>query len=191
MRQPANTGAALRLAGTILCMLSAACAGSGSRGDWKPVEDARFVAQDGTFSLELPLGWLRAGQVLMRDPEGPEVITFNAGPVLAESTVAIDASAPELMLAMRDELEARPWVRVLDCRAVTIGELPGFRIHYQQRWDPEGEAAAPHEQLIYGAIDGETLFAFSLEAPADAGFALDLETFERMVTSFRRLPESD
>ncbi len=177
-------------------MFFAACASTSVETEWERVETSHFVSEDGAFTLELPHGWLRSGRVLARDPTGPQAISFNAGPVLTgEEALAIDASAPELMQAMREQLAAQPGLEVLECTAVTLDGLPGFRAHFLR--DEEDEAtdedvAAPartvkHEHLLYSAIDGEMLYAFALEATAGAEFANDLAEFEAMVASFRRL----
>lgn len=151
------------------------------------VETPLFVAPDGSYRLELPLGWLRDGNALTLDGRDQPTIAFNAGPVLAGADPqAIDASAPELIIAMEDELATQPGVRVIDCRSVTLGGLPAFRMHFL-RTDPEAADDGQRELLICGAISGETLFAFSYEAPAGEAFARELEIFERLVASFEPL----
>ncbi|NOT29628.1 MAG: hypothetical protein HOP15_04165 [Planctomycetes bacterium] len=167
-----------------------ACASQSVETEWERVETPHFVAADGAFALELPLGWMRSGQVLARDPTGNHAISFNAGPVLTgDEALAVEASAPELVQALGDQLAAQPGVVVLACRAVTLDGLPGFRAHFRQSPPPDEASAAPlsSEHLLYSAIDGEMLFAFALEAPAGAEFARDLPEFEALVASFRRL----
>jgi len=162
---------------------------------WEPVAEARFVAEDGSFSLELPTGWRRSGQMITRD--GPELhtITFNAGDVMDPSAEAIDPSSPELLQAMEDTLAAQPGVKVLELGTATLDGLAGFRMHFTQEppVDPAAppaaagaEAPAKREALLYAAIDGTTLYALSYEAADGVRFALDLAVFERLVASFRR-----
>lgn len=169
----------------------AACASQAVETEWEPADGARFVSEDGAFALELPRGWLRSGHVLAREPDGVRVISFNAGPVLGgEAAQAVEASAPELIQAMSDQLATLPGVRVLECRPVTLDGLAGFRAHFL-RSDPVAEGSderVEREHLLYGAIEGEMLYAFALEAPLGLDFAEDLADFERLVASFRRLP---
>jgi hypothetical protein len=185
MRYRVRSGARAATAGFLL--LLAACASQVVETEWERVESPDYVSEDGRFSLRLPVGWLRSGGVLARDPEGLHAISFNAGPVLTgEDEMTIDAGAPELIQAVRDQLAAQPGVEILDCRAVTLDGTAGFRAHFRQ----EGDDASPgtREHLLYSAIDGEMLYAFALETPAGADFARDLPEFEQLVASFRRLP---
>lgn len=168
------------LAIAALACLGSACATTKVEPD--RVEEPLFVAEDGSYRLDLPLGWLRDGHALTRD--GNQTITFNAGPVLANAG-AIDASAPGLFLAMRHELEAQPGVTVLDCGPATFGGVPGFRMHLRTEPAAGGDAAAgTRETLICGAVAGEVLFAFAYEAAPGEAFGRDLPVFERMVASF-------
>lgn len=150
------------------------------------VETPLFVAPDGSYRLELPLGWLRDGNSLTLEGQDQPTIAFNAGPVLSGiDPQAIDASAPELIVAMEHELAAQPGVRVIDCRSIILGGLPAFRIHFL-RADP-GDTSEPREILLCGAVSGDTLFAFSYEAPPGEAFTRELATFERLVASFQPL----
>lgn len=167
-------------------LLAGACAGTKVEPD--RVETPLFVAEDGSYRIDLPLGWLRDGNSLTRD--GEQTITFNSGPVLAGAG-AIDASAPDLFLAMRHELEVQPGVTVLDCGPATFDGVPGFRMHFRTAPSEESAGAVPRETLICGAVAGEVLFAFGFEAPVGEAFERDLPVFERMVASFEcRLPEA-
>ena len=187
----------LALAGLVLA-LGAACASQSVETEWERVESPHYVAEDGSFALELPVGWMRSGGVLARDPDGAHAISFNAGPVLTgEDAIAVDASAPELVQAVSEQLAAQPGVRVLDCRAAALDGASGFRVHFVREPEPEAGAEAEaddapplprSEHLLYSVIDGEMLYAFSLEAPAGEEFALDVPEFEELVASFRRLP---
>jgi hypothetical protein len=169
---------------TVSLALTASCASTAVEVEWERVESPRFVSKDGGFALELPVGWLRSGQVLARDPNGAHAISFNAGPVLAgESTLAVEAGAPQLLQAMEDQLALQPGVEVRECRAVVLDGLPAFRAHYLEHAD----GAPASEHLLYGAVAGEMLYAFALEAPAGAEFTRDLPEFEALVASFRRL----
>jgi hypothetical protein len=168
----------------------AACASQSVETEWERIDSASYVSEDRAFTLELPLGWMRSGTVLAREPAGVHAISFNAGPVLAgEDALAVDASAPELAQALGEQLAAQPGVTVIDCRGVTLDGLPGFRAHFTQELPPDDSGALlQSEHLLYSAIDGEMLYAFALEAPAGADFARDLAAFEGLVASFRRLP---
>ena len=158
------------------------------------VESPIFVAEDGSFSLELPVGWMRSEHTLSHDGWDRQVIAFNAGPVLeAKDGQTIDASAPELLMAMQDYLAAQPGIEFIECRAATLDGLPGFRMHFRNPPSVEGNggsgSAAAAEVVMYCAILGETLFAFSLEGRSPDSFARDLDVLEKMVASFRhRLP---
>jgi hypothetical protein len=155
-----------------------------------PVEDPRFVAEDGSYSLELPLGWQRAEQTLTHDGWDRQAITFNAGAVLAaDETRAIDASAPELLTAMQEQLEAQPGIELVECRSATFDDLPGFRLHFRKAQEGDDGAETPGERtevVIYCAIEGARLYALSLESRSPETFERDVGVLERMVASFRR-----
>lgn len=149
------------------------------------VETPHHVSADGSYALELPLGWIRDGNALTREGFEAQTITFNAGPVLEDAAPgSVDVGAPELLQAMREQLETQPGVSVLACLPATFDGLAGFRLHFRQ-----GTPEAAREHLICGAVAGQTLFAFSYEAAAGAPFAHDLEAFERMVASFDHRPQ--
>jgi len=162
-----------------------ACASAGV--EHETIESPHYTAADGSYSLELPLGWRRADNALTFDGPDHQTITFNAGAVLDEETRAIDASAPDLLVAMRDSLEAQPGIELIDCDAATLDGLSGFRMHFRPALE-DGQAADAlrAEVVIYGAIEGTTLFALSLESRDPATRARDLDVFERLVASFRR-----
>jgi hypothetical protein len=169
----------------LLALLAGACATS--EVGWERVEEPRFVAEDGSYSLELPVGWIRAEQALTRDGWKQQTITFNAGPVLeAEGADAIDPG-PKLLAAMREMLASQPGLEVRECRTDTFGGLPGFRLRFTSAPATSEAGQAAREHLLCGAIDGATLYAFSYEAPTGEAFASDLATFERMVASFTPL----
>jgi hypothetical protein len=178
-------------------VLLGACAATEEQGTWEPLASTEYVAPDGSYRLELPEGWQRAGQTLTR--EGPEhqTITFNSGAVLPEGEVPVDpAVQPYLLQALQDELAAQPGTRVLALGSAQLDDLPAFRMHFVQApsADDAASAAEPgaegaeRETLIYAAIEGSTLYALAYEAEPGAGFAQDLPVFEAVVASFRRVP---
>lgn len=151
------------------------------------VESPYFVGEDGSYALELPLGWQRSENSLAHPGGGSHVITFNAGPVLDPAdTSGLDPNAPELYQAMRAELEAQPGTHVLECRMDTFDGLPGFRLHFLRAESPESGPA--RETMICGAVSHEMLYALGYEAAPGAEFGAELATFERLVASFDHLP---
>lgn len=164
--------------------LAAACAST--EVEWERIEDTRFTAEDGSFALELPLGWARSERALTHDGWEHQTITFNAGAVFEPGVARpADASSPELLAAMQDELAAQPGIELVELRPATLDGLAAFRMHFRRV--AEDGAPAGAQAVLYGAIDGETLYAFSLESASAATFPRDLEAFELMVASFRRL----
>jgi len=189
MRPSRSPGARATLASLLLAL--SACASTSSEIEWQRVESSHFVAADGRYAVELPSGWLRSGNVLARDPAGANVISFNGGPVLTgDMSLTVDASSPQLLQAVSDQLAAQPGIDLLECRAVTLDGLPGFRAHFTaDEGGSEGPAPAVRtEHVLYSAVDGEMLYAFALEAPPGDEFARDLADFEALVASFKRLP---
>ena len=171
----------------VLLALTAACAST--EAEWDRIEDPRFVAEDGTYALELPVGWARSERALTHDGWEHQTITFNAGAVLEPSEgQAIDAASPQLLAAMQDELSAQPGIELVEVRPAVLDGLAAFRMHFR-RIPEEGaeEPVPPSQAVLYAAIDGVTLYAFSLESTSTAAFPRDLEAFELMVASFRRL----
>jgi hypothetical protein len=176
----------LLLAGALLATLAPACASA--ELEWERIEDPHFVAVDGSFSLELPLGWARTEQALTHDGWEHQTITFNSGAVLAPAEgQAIDAASPELLAAMQDELSTQPGIELVDVRPARLDGLAAFRMHFRRVALEEGAEAPPQQAVLYAAIDGVTLYAFSLESSDPATFGRDLAAFELMVASFRRL----
>jgi hypothetical protein len=173
--------------------LAAACASTACAStevEWERIEDARFTAEDGTFALELPLGWVRSERALTHDGWEHQTITFNAGAVFEPGVSRpADASSPELLAAMQDELAAQPGIELVELRPATLDGLPAFRMHFRRVAEDgaPAESQAEAQAVLYGAIDGETLYAFSLESASAETFPRDLEAFEQMVASFRRL----
>ena len=99
---------------------------------------------------------------------------------------------PELIVALQEQLSAQPGVEVIDCRSVTLDALPGFRMHFTTQGPVESEedpavAEGTTEMVLYGAVEGVTLYAFSLESRRPETFERDLVDFERLVASFDRL----
>lgn len=174
----------------LLAALVPAC--SATEIEWERVEDPRFVAEDGSYSLELPLGWVRSEHALTRDGWELQVISFNAGPVLEPVDGApIDLAAPELLVALQDQLAVQPGVQVIECRSATLDALPGFRMHFTLEASSRPQAGprattGSTETVLYGAVEGVTLYAFSFESRSPGSFARDLEVFERLVASFER-----
>ncbi|HEX6881971.1 MAG TPA: hypothetical protein VF530_01245 [Planctomycetota bacterium] len=176
----------LVLAGALLVSLAPACAST--ELEWERIEDPHFLAADGSYTLELPLGWARTEQALTHDGWEHQTITFNAGAVLAPAEgQAIDAASPELLAAMQDELSAQPGIELVEVRPARLDGLSGFRMHFRRLPLEEGGEAPPQQAVLYAAIDGVTLYAFSLECSDPATFGRDLQAFELMVASFRRL----
>lgn len=182
----------MRSSPLVAAFLALAVACASTEVDWERIQDARFVSEDGTFALELPLGWARSERALTHDGWEHQTITFNAGAVFEPGVSRpVDASSPELLAAMQDQLATQPGIELVECRAARLDGLAAFRMHFR-RVAEEGEEApaAPAQAVLYGAIDGETLYAFSLESACAETFPRDLETFELMVASFRRLGAS-
>lgn len=183
----------LRFVSLVALAALAACASTVEESEWEPLASTRYVSEDGRFSLALPEGWLRSGQTITREGPEKQSISFNAGAVLPEDAAPIDAAArPYLLQALQDELAAQPGTRVLDVGDAQLDGLPGFRMHFVQA-SPGDEARgiAPgteRENLIYGAVEGNTLYALAYEAEVGAVFAHDLPAFEALVASFRRAP---
>jgi hypothetical protein len=172
--------------GLLLLALLAACSSTGV--EHETVASPHFTAADGAYTLELPLGWRQAENALTFEGPDHQTITFNSGPVLdTNEGVPIDASAPDLLTAMRDSLEAQPGIELLECRTTTLDGLSGFRMHFRPLSDEGAPAEAQRaEVVIYCAIEGATLYALSLESRDPATRVRDLEVFERLVASFRR-----
>jgi hypothetical protein len=169
----------------LLALAALACAST--EVDWERVEEARFVSEDGSFTLELPLGWARSEHALTREGWERQTITFNAGAVLEPTEgLPIDASAPELLEVMREQLAGQPGIELVECRAARLDGLAAFRMHFRRSAE-EDAPPSPAQAVLYGAVDGVTLYAFSLESGDAASFAQDLEAFELMVASFHRV----
>jgi hypothetical protein len=174
----------LRPASALLSILAVSCAST--EVDYERIVDPHFTAEDGSYTLELPLGWARSDHALTHDGWELQTITFNSGPVLdVGGGTPIDAAAPGFLAAMQEELSEQPGIELLEVRPATLDGLAGFRMHFRRLPEEEDEPS-PAQAVLYAAVENTMLYAFSLECTTPAAFPRDLEAFELLVASFRR-----
>jgi hypothetical protein len=168
------------------CLALAGCASSAVDSSYELVETADFLSDDGSFRLELPLGWRRVDHALTLEGWDRQTITFNAGDVLDAEAGAIDASAPALQTAVREQLASQAGVTVHRVESVKLDGLDALRLHFTRTLDEDGQPTDPCEVLLFSAVSGTHLFALSLESRDPTTRPRDFAVFERLVTSFRR-----
>lgn len=165
---------------------------------WARVEKAQTAAPDNTYTVELPVGWVRL--VLVQDRiqitrDGPLLnviaITRLAGDKAFQKTkkTAQDNMLPselaELQIAeMKSAGEPLANMSVLENEPAMISGKPGYRLRVQFR----NRQGLDFEQLVYGLADGKNYYVMLYQAPSLHYFQKSRPDFDRVVASFKLAP---
>lgn len=161
---------------------------------WQRVDTAQTEAPDKSYTVELPVGWVR----LMQQVEGIAVtrdgFALNnihvrrldldkAFPKLKKAASA-DMLPSELAEAQIAELKRLADDMVVTVKAngpALIGGQTGYRVLVQYR----NKRGLILDELIYGCATSKGYFVLSYEAPALHYSPRDLPIFEKVVASFK------
>lgn len=173
---------------TVLALTLAGCA------VWQRVDSPRAEAPDKSYSVDLPVGWVR----LMQNAEGLEVtrdglalnrIRVNrvdlakAFPTLKKPAHAdmLPSELAELQIAELKSVDKETVITVKENAPAMLGGQPGYRLHLQYR-NPRGLGM---DRIIQGCATAKGYFTLSYEAPGLHYLPRDLPEFEKTAASFR------
>lgn len=172
----------------VILSLVSACA------TWVRVEKPAVVAPDKSFTVEVPVGWVRAAMVtdkvlITRDGAGVQFIRIGkraheeAFPKIKKGTTAemLPTELAELVIAEIKSEEAMAGLKVLSNAPADIGQRTGFRLHLQMK----NQDGLRFESVVYGLVDESGFYELTLRAPTLHYFERDLPVFEQAVQSFR------
>ena len=182
--------ASLRLACLlILLSLASGCATT----SWVKLEQPYTTAPDNSFTVDLPVGWVRAptsGDVILVTRDGAGIQYIKTGrynhktafPKIKKASKA-DMQPNELAELMIAELKASAGsaVEILSNQPTGVAGKIGVRLHVQTR-TKEG---LRYQMVLYGLVDVHGFYVLNYRAPVLHYFQRDLPTFEKTVQTFR------
>lgn len=177
-----------KLVALTLILTLAACA------MWQRVDQARTEAPDKSYTVDLPLGWVRflqdeTGLTVTRDGFALNRIVVKrrdldkAFPALKRPARAdmLPSELAELQIA-EAKTEAKDTVlSVRENAPALVSGQPGYRLRLQHK----NERGLLFDRVIYGLVTPRGYFTLSFSAPALHYSARDLPSFEQLVASFR------
>lgn len=164
---------------------------------WERIEKPQTIGPDGSYSVELPVGWVRAmyanDRILVtRDGLGLQHIAVirqpidKAFPRIKKSAAEnlLPSELAELQIAeMKTEAEQFSSINVIENAPATIFGRPGFRLHVSFK----NERGLVFDRHICGFSDKKGYYLLIYQAPRLHYFDKHKIEFERVVNSFRLL----
>lgn len=161
---------------------------------WQRVDTPRAEAPDKSYSVDLPVGWVR----LMLNTDGLEVtrdgLALNriqvrrvdlakAFPTLKKAANAdmLPSELAELQIAEFKSADQETVISVHENAPAMVGGQPGYRLHLQYR-NPRGLGM---DRIVQGCATAKGYFTLSYEAPGLHYWQRDLPAFEKAAASFR------
>ena len=157
--------------------------------EWERVESTQFTSDDGSFHVELPVGWGRAGALLTKDGTGLQRIWILR---LSEETLELIPSAEQLAASLAES----PACSNVESTHVSVAGRPATELSFAGPvWPPllffdALDGLSPQElqsHRLYWFTVGEQEFVLGYSA-VPFYFERDLPVFERLVASFEPLP---
>jgi len=164
--------------------------------NWKPVEPAAYVKQDG-FSILLPEGWLK-----LENPNNNSVVASTDGPNLQSfvviqkelkdsfktTKVEVDANilSYELMEYFIAEFKANSGdvvVEVESKEAAEVSGQDGFRVVFTYK----NQKGLRFKQIVYGCNNASKLYTLTYHAPVLYYFDKNVAEFENSTKTFQIL----
>ncbi|MFQ6023751.1 MAG: hypothetical protein ACE5NW_13610 [Acidiferrobacterales bacterium] len=177
----------------VIVTLVTACA------PWAMIKEPLVEGPGKSFTIELPIGWVRAKFVpnailATRDGIGIQFIEVvkrshdNAFPRIKEKTEAdmLPSEVAELVIAEIKTDERLSGLKVVRNAPATIGGKTGFRLHLRMK----NEDGLRYEAVVYGFVDEAGFYRLAFQAPAIHYFKRDLPAFEEVVKSFHLTGQS-
>lgn len=172
----------------VITFLVAGCAA------WVRVEQPLTESPDKSFTVELPVGWMRANLVLngitvTRDGLGLQSITAmklahdKAFPTIKKTSSAemLPTELAELQLAELKIQDDMSNLEVISKKPARIAGRDAFRLHVRVK-NKKGLAV---DQVTYGFTDNSGLYLLNFDAPRLHYFERDLPAFEQTVKSLQ------
>lgn len=167
---------------------------------WEVIEAQSPPYEDDSYQIQLPAGWVRAmfereAVALTRDGHYLELIVVQRKPhdkafkriKKPASDKLLPSELAELALSEHRAADsALTTVVVLSNQPWMLGGQLGFRMHLRFT-TPKG---LPMELLIYGVCDAKHYYSMAFQAPSFHYFPTYQPDFERMVRSFKLLPQA-
>lgn len=161
---------------------------------WVPAE-AQHTVRSGHFSVELPRGWMRwnhgpADEVLVtRDGELLQEILVERVPVDAElrhtkkrlARGMLPQEAAEVIIDNYSSDRSNVDFEVKENSPARVAGFPGFRLTFAYR-TRDGLRV---KVVYYGFVKDDALYGLRYTAPQRYYFDRDLESFEKVLRSFR------
>jgi len=176
--------------GCLAIAVAAACATSNPQ--WVPARGS-FTPPSGSFSIELPEGWMRLAdsETLLASRDGVFLQRIDArtrkieDPLGSTNKKLTPGMSPqEVADAVRDAIGSSASVqemKVLENLPADLDGRPGFKLVFAYT-DRDG---LKMKSVVYGALTGDSLYELSYRAAGRHYFDKDLETFEQVRSSFR------
>lgn len=165
---------------------------------WSKVENSAFTAQDRSYSVELPVGWVRfhLGRsendvFITYDGPGIERIEItkrenkDAFPKIkkAAGKNMLAFELAELMIAELKAAEALANLEVVENSPAMVSGLPGVKLELRAK----NNKGVEFEMLVYGVVGANGFYTLTYQAPRLHYFQKYSGVFEKTVASFRLL----
>lgn len=162
---------------------------------WTRVDSSsRVEAKTSDYSVELPLGWVKAtdnssGTFITRDGPALNAIVITRQPhdvklPRTKRTTSADMlphELAELALAEWKSNDATANLEVVSNTPTTLGGQPAVRLHIRYK----NERGLPIERIMIGMVDAKGRLTLQYEAPGIIYFQRSLPDFEAMAASVR------
>lgn len=162
---------------------------------WARVDSSsRVETRTSDYSVELPLGWVKAtdnsnGTFITRDGPALNAIRVNRLPhdvklPHTKRTTSADMlphELAELALAEWKSNDATANLEVVSNTPSTLGGQPAVRLHIRYK----NERGLPIERVMIGMVDAKGRLTLQYEAPGIVYFQRSLPDFEAMAASVR------
>lgn len=161
------------------------------------VKVTKPVTQDpgNTFSVELPINWMHAGfkkdritvtrdGLAIHQIEAMRIDHDKAFKKLEKksSDKMLPSELAELLIAEMKANKKMENLVIIKNSPATLDDATGFRLFIEYRNDQ----GLRFERLIYGLVDKKGFYTLTYQAPVIHYFDRDIETFEKVVSSFKR-----
>jgi len=162
---------------------------------WARVDSSsRVETRTSDYSVELPLGWVKAtdnssGTFITRDGPALNAIVIARQPhdvklPRTKRTTRADMlphELAELALAEWKSNDTTAHHEVISNTPATLGGLPAVRLHIRYK----NERGLPIERVMIGMVDAKGRLTLQYEAPGIVYFQRSLPDFEAMAASVR------
>lgn len=142
------------------------------------------------YSLNLPEGWMyfgKSGMYVTKDGESLQqiyIVSTDINKFEAEKKKLqkgmLPQEAAEVILDIIKSDKRLGQLAVLENQPAQLGGMEGFRLVYTYR-----AGKLRYKSVYYGALQGETFYRISYNAPVRYYFDRDFAVFEEIVKSFR------